>query len=493
LKHGYSAWAHGRSRSIRFRLTTLFLVIFGTTLIVLSTIGYRFFSHTQQRDFDAALFNHVVDVGSTVDINFFGEVSIPQSSEAFEENKIFPFSLRRSYMQLLDIQGHVIAKSGNLQGEQLPLSPQDYEDAVRRGISLRTISEPLPESLVPKKERQSYRLLSYRLNKPSLPPMILQLAAPMTFLNRVQEDIRSFLYIAIPHILGFASIGGFLLSRRALRPVHLMTRKAASIQVGNLSERVPVPPSFDEISELAVTFNRLLDRIETTVSTNQRFVADASHQLKTPLSILRGELDLMLSKERSPAEIRAFLTSASQEIDSLTQLAESLLILARVEAGSACIAHTEVRLDEIALEAVSHLDPIAKQKQIRIKPNLRAPLRAESSFEFRGDVELLRIMIVNLVENAIKYSPPESMVGIDLDDQGDFLTLSIADQGPGIPPEKVSKIFERFYRDPSTQSSARGFGLGLPIAQTIARAHGAEILVTAAPGGGSVFSVRMKK
>lgn len=478
-------------KSIRARLTALFVLIFGLTLITLGTIGYRYFSKTQQLDFDTALFNHVVDVASTVSVNFVGEISVPDfPNEALE--KVFPFSLKRSYMQIRDLTGQITARSENLHDEPLPLSQENYDQLMHDSVSFQTIPNPV---IAHRTLNTSYRLISYYVNRPPLPEFILQVAAPMTFIERAQKDMRSFLFIAIPLMLIISTLSGLFFSYRALSPVSAITHKAESIHVENLSERVPVPTSSDdEITELAKTFNRLLDRVETTVSSNQRFVADASHQLKTPLSILRGELDLILRKERSPEEVRGFLESASQEINALTQLVESLLILARTEAGAGSISLSPTRLDEIAMEVVSRLNSLAKGKKIKLTLNLhKEDAGVESDFQILGDADLIRTMLQNLVENAVKYSPEGAVVEISIADLPKTVDLKIRDHGPGIPKENLEKLFDRFYRDPSTEQKAKGFGLGLAIARSIAKVHHADIQVSTIAGEGTTFIIQMRK
>ena len=484
-------------KSIRSRLTALFVFIFGSTLILLSVLGYRYFSEAQQNDFDAALFNHAVDIASTVDINLFGDVSVPLTTEP-EADKVFPFSLRRSFMQVRDHEGAVLARSRNLGKQTLPLSKPDYLETLKHGVSFSTISFPKGKG---EDSSTSYRLLSYVVSKPPLPEMILQVAAPLTFLDREKEEIRRLLFIAIPLVLAMATVGGLLLSWRAMKPVSLMAHKAEHIQIGNLSERIPVPATDDEVQHLALTFNQLLDRIEKSVSANQRFVADASHQLKTPLSILRGELDILIRKSRSAEETQAFLQSASQEIDSLSHVVESMLVLARIDSGAGTMETRPVRLDEIALEAVSRLERLARTKEIRLRLNLaQAPELQSGSdprFETRGDPELLKTLLQNLLENAIKYSPEGSLVEIEILEELTELVMTVRDQGPGIPVDKLPKIFDRFYRENSTEtSSLKGFGLGLPIAQTIAKAHQTQITVESRADGiatGTEFRVRIKK
>ena len=494
-------------RSIRFRLASIFVAIFGTTLVLFSVLLYQVYVRSHQNDFDAALFNHAVDVARAVDIDFFGDLSV-QGERLATGSKIFPFSLGRAFLQIRNLDGRVMGRSANLGRAQLPFLPEDAQVASMRGALFRTI-DPVGLPGAANDDASSYRMINYLIDRPQFPKLILQIAVPMTFLDRDRASLLTFLLVNIPLTLIVAMLGGLFLSRRALGPVSGIIEKAQAIGATQLSERVPVPPVRDEIQALALTLNDLLDRLQRAFESQERFVADASHQLKTPLSILRGEIDLMRSRDRTPEEIREFMASASQEIDHLSKTVQDLLILARVDAGNAALSIQKVRLDEVVLEEVSRLERLAFQRGIRIRIHLGEE-RTEWShvgsggaelrgFEMQGDPDLLGALFHNLIENAIKYSSDGGNVNISVEEiakeNTSELEVRVEDDGPGIPESDLEKVFHRFYRVSSSKSATPGAGLGLAIARRIAEVHGGSILaanVDTKPSGAR-FTVRIKK
>ena len=482
-------------RSIRFRLATLFVTIFGGTLVLFTVLMYEVFVRSGQTDFDAALFNHAVDVARAVDVDFFGDLSI-QVDQLTIGSKVFPFSPGRAYVQIRNHEGVVLGRSRNLAESVLPLSKDEAQEVTSRGFVFSTIPEPVVIKGQPDSGGE-FRMISYLIARPQIPRLILQVAVPTTLLNRERRGLLVFLWVNIPLTMVVALLGGLYLSRRALMPISDIIEKAARIGADRLSERLPVPPVEDELQALAQTLNALLDRLQRAFESQERFVADASHQLKTPLSILRGEIDLMRSRERSPEEIRDFLASASQEIDHLNKLVEDLLVLARVDAGHGSLSIAQVRLDEILLDEVARLDRLASARGVKIRFNVSADHASDSAgphaFEVRGDSDLLRSLFHNLIENALKYSPDHSTVRVDLGEDASACWVTVQDEGKGIPDSERERIFDRFYRLESTRDGAPGAGLGLAIARRIAEAHRGTIEAGNAPWGGAVFRVRIKK
>lgn len=477
-------------QSIRFRLTAIFLIIFGTTLIGLSIAGYQFFVGMQQKDFDSALYNHAVDISTTINLDFFGRLSVHfLTPEGLAKRQ--PFPIERSFMQVRSIQGNIIARSANLEEAEIPLPQPEYKTLLDDGVLYSKIEgKNLSTSHI--RKQYTYRIVNYVISKPNVPPLILQLAAPMSYLESVNREIFSFLVIGIPLILAIATFLGFYTAQRALVPVANIIDKAEAIDLSRLNERVPVPETKDEIFQLALTVNRLLDRVQTSIEANDRFVANASHQIKTPLAILKGEIDLLLSRPRSGEETQKFLMSASDEIKTLTRLIENLLVLARIDAGHQSLEQTQFRFDEVALEVIQKLEPLAAQKSLRLKIKIaQSSLESESFFETKGDSELLKNMFTNLIENAIKYSPENNMIEIELGGDNQYLAFRVSDNGPGISNLDLPHVFDRFYR--SASSKGEGFGLGLPIAQRICDLHSGLIKCESEIGKGTQFTTYIKK
>ncbi len=491
-------WLSRLPGGVRTRLTVLFVAIFGVTLIAFSALVFRVFTQNIQSEFDADLFNHALDVAQGIEVDLFGNLSVtPDVLSA--GGKIFPFSVGSAYVQLSTLDGRIIARSRSLGRFELPHSAKDLRLTRTQSAVFRTIpSSEIPAAAAGAASRKgirtsqtgSYRLLTYLVQKNDDVSFLLQIAVPLTLVEQETQGLITFFLILIPLTLIVAAFGGLYLSRRAFAPVSAMIVKARSLSPSKLSDRIPVPPAHDELRELAQTLNGLLDRLEQAFQSQERFVADASHQLRTPLAILRGELDLIRKRPPSDSEVPAFFDSASQELEHLSKMVQDLLLLARVDAGEAALEIDPVRLDEVALEAVSRLTPFAKTRGVAIRFDIDTE-HGEPDFEVQGDADLLKTLLQSLIENAIKYSPS---VQVTVSSEADWNWVRIKDRGPGIPPEDLTKIFERFYRaERSSGTPEQGTGLGLAIAKRISDAHRGLLLAESELGVGSVFSFGLPK
>ncbi|MEA2337903.1 MAG: two-component system, OmpR family, sensor kinase [Thermoanaerobaculia bacterium] len=298
------------------------------------------------------------------------------------------------------------------------------------------------------------------------------------------EAVRTALLIGIPLWILCAGALGYWLVRKTLQPVLEMSEEAAAIGASDLTRRIPVRHAEDELGHLALTFNALLDRVRAVLVQQRRFMTDASHELRTPVAIVRGEAEVALSKhDRSAGELRESMEVIEQESRLLSSIIDDLFLLARADAGQAVIAPSTFYLDELIAEVVRAQRSLAARKSIEIVTAL-APETA-----IRADERLLRRMLVNLADNAVKYTPPRGRVEVGLRNDGESFVITIANSGPAIPDGVRAHLFERFYRGDA--SSSDGAGLGLPIAQSIAELHGGTISV-AAGDIGNVFTVRIE-
>jgi signal transduction histidine kinase len=476
---------------IRVRLTALFVAIFGLTLIVFSLLVYRVFTQNLQSEFDADLFNHALDVAQGIEVDVFGHVAV--SPDVLSSGgKIFPFSVGSAFLQLSTLDNRIVARSRSLGKSELPREAKDLRLLQAQGAVFRTLGENEFAASAAKERTTGkgtkHRLLTYLVSKGEGVTLLLQIAVPMTLVEQESQGLVTFFLLMIPLSLILAAFGGLYLSRRALAPVAGMIEKARGLSPARLGERIPVPAPQDEIRQLALTLNGLLDRLQQAFDSQERFVADASHQLKTPLAILRGELDLLRKRESTREENEAFFASASQELEYLSRMVEDLLLLARVDAGEAALTVGAVRMDEVALEATSRLKPLAQRRGVTIRFNLDTV--HGDNFEVRGDSDLLRSLLQSLIENAIKYSPTVEVV---VSSEADWVWVRIKDEGPGIPEAELPRIFERFYRSGTQPKGTGGTGLGLAIAKQISEVHHGLLLAESAPQKGCVFSFGLKR
>lgn len=329
------------------------------------------------------------------------------------------------------------------------------------------------------------RRFSARSNTYTL--IILQSLHPQ---KEMLEEVTGTFAWVIPIAILLASGGGYFLARKSLAPVVAMSSHAGRIGAANLHERLAVHNERDELGQLARSFNSLLDRLSESFERQRRFMADASHELRTPVAILRGEAEVALSQQaRSLAEYRESLGVLHQEAERLTHIVEDLFTLTRADAGQYQLQPRDFYLDELVTECVHSARTLALAKKI----SLTFDGAAESPIH--ADESLLRRMILNLLDNAIKYTPESGRVTVTCRRKGDKYTLSITDTGTGIPAELQPRIFERFFRADEarsrSQSDGGGAGLGLAISRWIAEAHQGRLELTRSDSTGSTFTASL--
>ena len=309
--------------------------------------------------------------------------------------------------------------------------------------------------------------------------------------NEFLETLADTFAVVIPVTLLIAGLGGYFLARNSLSPVVAMIEQARWIGAENLDARLSVRNPGDELGHLARSFNGLLDRLSASFDRQKRFVADASHELRTPVAILCGETEVALAKERTQAEYQETLRILADESKRLKRIVEDLFTLARADAGQYPLSYTDFYLDELAVECATNVRTLAAAKQLTLtcEPNGEAPIRADEG--------LVQRMVLNLLDNAIKYTPAGGSVSVRVADRDGVYDLSVTDSGPGIPEDLQSRIFERFFRVDKARSRKEqdrgGAGLGLSIGAWIAAAHQGNLKLTSSTSAGSTFTAELPK
>jgi heavy metal sensor kinase len=315
---------------------------------------------------------------------------------------------------------------------------------------------------------------------------VLQIARSQESIAQAQRQLLTLIAVAVPLLLVLATAVGLFLAGRALNPIDRIVRTADRIRGDAVSERIDIDPTPDEVGRLASTLNRMLDRIDATLERQRRFTADASHELRTPLAALSAEIELALERPRTADEYQQTLRSIADDAARLNGLVRELLTLARVDAGQELLALESVSLDELADGVVETLAPLAEQRGVALSSE------TDEQVDIVGDQTRLTQLFVNLVDNALKYTPAGGEVTLSIRRDGASALIEVRDTGRGIPERDVPHVFERFYRvDSGRARSEGGTGLGLAICEWIARAHGGEITVLSAEGKGSTFTVRL--
>jgi heavy metal sensor kinase len=298
--------------------------------------------------------------------------------------------------------------------------------------------------------------------------------------------LRAVLLWSAPLVLLIGSLGGYWMSRRALAPVDAITRAAQTIELENLSERLTVPPAGDELARLAETWNTMLGRLEAAVKRLAQFTADASHELRTPVTLIRATAELTLRRERPVETYREALRQIIQEADRTTRLIEDLLLLARADAGLPALPLDRVELTPLVRDVCEQGQILAQERQLEIAAE--AP---EQPLYVQGNDTALRRLLLLLVDNAVKYTPPGGRITVSVALDASGPTITVRDTGIGIPDAALPHVFERFYRvDESRNRDGGGAGLGLSIAQWIAERHHASLEAESVIGQGSAFRVR---
>jgi len=317
---------------------------------------------------------------------------------------------------------------------------------------------------------------------------ILVISQPFDAVRRELRLLRLSLILVVLCTLALAGFGGWFLARRSLAPVVQMTERARRISAENLDQRLPVSNAHDELGRLAATFNELLTRLDNAFEQQHRFMADASHELRTPLSVMRTATGVTLEqKTRSDGEYREALSIVDEQARRLTHIVEDMFMLARADIGQRVLEQSEFYLDELLCETARAAEVLATPKGITIDAG------EFPRVNYRGDESLLRQMVLNLLDNAIKHTSPGGVVRIALERRSTTYAIVVSDTGTGIPPEAQSHIFERFYRVDKARSRADGSevgggaGLGLSIAKWTAEAHFGGLELLHSDKNGSTF------
>jgi two-component system OmpR family sensor kinase len=475
--------------TIRLRLTLWYTALLGATLILFSFVVYtalaaHLWSQAQQ---DAA--KQATEVSRALSEQLQGNILIIRVNPTriqFPDLDFFTSSLG---VQFVDLNGMIIKRSNNLG----PVSVQNYSqalEAIRNGQNhmFYTTDEKGMPLLV-----SSAPVIANRTIVGAV-----QVIKPVGEVRRTLNQVSRYLTFGTALSLVLAAIVGAFLARRALAPIEQIANLASSISgAQDLSRRIDIPMDESEVGRLAATFNEMMSRIERLFLTQQRLIADVSHELRTPLTTIQGNVGL-LRRATSAATSEAARTNLTKEVmqESLTEVEEEttrmgrmvsdLLLLAQADSGMLQVHMEPVEMDTLLLEVYRQTRRIAEQTRGPGALDIR--LGTEDQAMVMGDQERLRQVLLNLAENAVKYTLDGGTVTLSLENRENWVTVSVSDTGIGIKPEQQQAIFERFFRtDKARSRELGGSGLGLSIVQSIAQAHGGKITVSSVPNEGSTF------
>lgn len=448
--------------SLRLRLTLLYSTLVGGILLVFGAAVYILSTVILLNQVDDMLAATVRDIVNVTQVNAIGQVNTI-SLPALDLTA-------NTYVQVWGRDGKLKSTSPGISAMVYPLDPVGlqakrpiYRQNTINGIHLRVLTVPLKVG--------------------DHPVAVLQVATSLTVVDAARGNLMNILFASAIIAAALAALGSWLVLGRTLAPLRTVTETAQAInRADDLSRRIPYSGvANDEIGGLIESFNQTLERLENLFTSQQRFLADVSHELRTPLTVIKGNVDLMRRMKQLDEES---LSSIDQEAGRLTRLVGGLLLLAQAESGKLSLNLKAVELDTLLLEVFHEMRVLASGK-VHIK------MADIDQVQVSGDRDRLKQVLLNLVGNAIQYTPQGGEVFLSLAKIGEQARIVVRDTGPGIPAEDLPFIFERFYRAEKsrTRSKSSGFGLGLSIAQWIVENHGGTIKVESKEGQGTTFAI----
>ncbi|MBN1341036.1 MAG: HAMP domain-containing protein [Phycisphaerae bacterium] len=470
-------------QTLRFRIAALYFLVFGVILIILCGLILQVREQQLRQDFDERLTNRAETILEVISIR--GVRAIPVTTRR-GKRRPDPFALDEYYVQILSPKGEVLEHSPNMKDATLPLS-EDARAARRGGV-------PVLETLTglngqrPSDEDGPLRLLTLFQDEPEVGRFYLQVALSLAPVQSSIEQLRSLFLVVIPLALVLAAGGSWLMARRSLAPIAQIVRQARELTAARLDRRIETRPAKDEVSEMVTVINEMLDRLESAFRSQERFIADVSHELKTPLSVLLGQVQVLLQQPRPIKEHERFVASIEDELRQLARLADSLLVWSRAESGIP-LRPMPVSVNDVVMEAVQACEPLAETREVRLIPSLVLTDSDEPEPTIAGDPALLRVMMENLIRNAIRHAPIGSAVDVVLEIHNHHVGIHVRDAGPGIPEEHLEHVFDRFFRIHRGQEQPPGAGLGLAIARGVTRLHNGSIAAANRAEGGCEFTV----
>jgi len=477
--------------SIRFKLTIWYATAMGLVLLFFSAILYVTMSRALYAEIDAKI-KAMAEITASSSNKLAGHFDLTQLESILEEK--LGFRTPGKFIQILDNTGSVGQTSVNLQSHPLPITLSALKKASNKEISF--------ETLEAKESKYPVRVVTYPIVENDEVVSIVQIG---TSLQAIQDTLHklflTFLF-GVPASLTMASFGGWFMAKKSLSPVKDITTAARMITARNLDQRIAVANPDDEVGMLAETFNEMIARLNNSFRRINQFSSDVSHELRTPLTIIRGEMEVALRAHRTLEEYREVVASGLEEVERMSKMVEELLLLSKAEDDASMLNLSIVPLHSLLDTIYNNALALARGKGVDVT------IQNNEEVYVNGSEMRLRQLFLNLVDNAIKYTPPMGKVAIVLTQNKEYAHVSVTDTGIGIAKEDQDKIFERFYRvDKSRTREGRkvpdgefkerrarsreigGTGLGLAICKKIVKGHGGQITVESEIGKGSTFSV----
>ena len=468
-------WQALRIETVRGRLTMFWVAALAGALIVVGGLIYALLARALYNRIDENL-QAVIAIAIT---SLSNDLAEGQDYADAARSTAAELSSRQQMVAIYGTDLRLLAEGGR--DEDLEVALPALDTIPSTGAMLTTVVESRDDD-------DRHRLAMRRVAVPGeRAEYIVVAGSSLEPTDEELESLRGILAYVVPIALVLAGAGGWFLAREGLAPIARMAERAGKIGAQDLSARLPVVNPRDELGLLARTFNDLLDRLEASLTQQRQFMADASHELRTPVTTTRTAAAVALQQpHRDEQEYRETLAIVEQQTTRLSRIVEDMFTLARADAGSYPMRMAPMYLDEIVEEVVRAARVIGTTKQVTIE------LHTPQSAAFTGDEDLVRRLIANLVDNAVRHARVSGLVRIALENREDSYAITVSDDGPGVPPEAQAHIFERFYRgDPARTTTDGGAGLGLALARWTAREHGGDVRLVSSSAQGTTFSVHL--
>jgi heavy metal sensor kinase len=454
-------------RSVRLRLTLWYVFLLAVILAAFSAGIYLTLRHNLYDNLDDSIQNRA---NVLLDIVRY-EGNRPTLAGVVSSNDP---NQGESFVRVFDASGE-LTFDGSAAAGDVPIDRRAVESALVGKTITRSVN--VGEAL---------RVRTLPIERDGRISGVLEVGQSQDDVSDTLQTLLLILGVAYPVTLVVASLGGVFLAGRALSPIDRLTRLARRISAEDLGQRLDLRLPDDEVGRLARTFDEMIARLDEAFRRQRQFTADASHELRTPMTVIKGQIEVALQRERDPQAYRQVLQAVNEEVDRMIRLVGSLLTLARADAGQIPITLEPVSLPDVVGAAIEQVQPLASRRGVDLQLSSSRPVT------LRADDDLILQLLLNLLDNAIKYTAAGGQVTVGWNANGRDVELWVRDTGSGIAREHLTRLFERFYRVDKARSRAEGgSGLGLAISRWIAEAHGGSISVESDLGRGSTFTVRL--
>lgn len=456
--------------TLRSRLTVLYGILLAFALAMYATTSALYFLHTLVWQLDAGLDRDMETVEAVLAFEPNGQIMLRS-----HEGEARARAHDRGYLlEVWSVDGQLLYRTAALGKDSLGPFPQPDQSSHRERPHSSRLADGKRVRVASGLHHMDGREVIVRLGLREAP------------LWEEFWDMVSVLSIGLPVVVLLISITGYIVAGRALQPLNAMARRASRISAERLNERLEIDNPDDELGRLGSAFNRTLERLEISFDQLRRFTADASHELRTPLTAIRSVGEVALQSTGDAPFYRDMIGSMLEEADRLTRLVDSLLTMSRADAGQIPLQRSAFNLVEMARESAALLEVLAEEKDQAIL------VIGDSSVEVNADRLMLRQAVINLLDNAVKYTPSGGSIQVRVTATPGEASLEVQDSGPGIPAEHADKVFQRFYRvDRARSRAGGGAGLGLSIVEWAVYAHGGTVQLRQASGGGCIFTIRL--